>query len=160
MSKESGHPPDGTGLFFAIVQRDVALGRGIELENVRDVETAFKCVPHFELESVAAAQSDFMIGFARMRRAVDQIPAKLADILKNGAFPFGDVIPEPGRGEALPHQDRTARNQYRADRHYSANAVIHRQTIVHPVARARAHQSREPIAPLQYAEMADLGGLR
>ena len=50
-------------------------------------------------------------------------------------------------------------DQNRAGRQHAADAVIHRQAVVHPVCRLRVHHAGEPVAPLHDPGMADVGGL-
>ena len=53
-----------------------------------------------------------------------------------------------------------ARNEGCTGDLHAANAVVHRQAVVYPVFRLRAHHAGEPIAPLHHASMANDGSLR
>src|SRR5579864_3865426 len=101
-----------------------------------------------------------MPDFPGMRRAVYQIAAQLADVLKERAIPLRDIVPEAACRKSLADRDRSAIHQYGSARHHAADAVVHRQAIVHPVSRARVNEAGEPMGPLHDSEMADPGGLR
>ena len=92
-------------------------------------------------------------------RRGDEIAAELADILEHRAVPARDVAPEPARRKALGDDDRAAVDQRRADRRDAADAVIHRQAIVHAVVRRHVGEAGEPMAPGDDAMMADGGRL-
>ena len=51
-----------------------------------------------------------------------------------------------------------AADKNRAGHLHPADAVIHRQAVVHPVCRLRVHHAGKPVAPLHDAGMADVGG--
>ena len=53
---------NGSGFAFYVEQRDVAFGRGIELEDLRDVETVLEGLPYLRRQTVAAGQMDAMAG--------------------------------------------------------------------------------------------------
>ena len=72
---------------------------------------------------------------SRMRRRCSEIAAQLADILEQRA-----VVSAPRRPRIrAPRSSRgsppSRRRPARADRHHAADAVIHRQAVVHAVAR-------------------------
>ena len=87
----------------------------------------------------------------RARRRIDEIAAELADILKAGALPAHDVVPELARGKLVPDHHRAAADQQRAGRDHAAGGVIERQTIVHAVAGARIHDAGEGVAREHHA---------
>jgi uncharacterized protein YaaN involved in tellurite resistance len=58
-------------------------------------------MPHLDLETIAATQSELVASLERMWRTTDEISAKFADILKESALPLKDVVPKAGRGETL-----------------------------------------------------------
>ena len=89
-----------------------------------------------------------------------EIAAQLADVLEHRAVEARDVVPERAGGEFLADDHRAAIDQHRAGRHHAADAVIHRQAVVHAVARPRVHHAGEPMAPVHQPEMADDRGLR
>ena len=89
---------------------------------------------------------------------MQQVAAKLADVLEQRAVPTDDVAPELAGREFFADDDRAAADQNRAGRLHAADAVIHRQAVVHPVGRLRVHHAGEPVAPLHQAGMADVGG--
>ena len=91
-----------------------------------------------------------MLAFARMLRRIDEVAAKLADILEQRAIAIRDVVPEFARGKSFADHDRSAANKQRAGRHHAADRVIHRQAIVHAIVRPGIHQAGEPKAPLHH----------
>ena len=151
---------DGARLAFGIVEREVAFGRSIEFEDLRNLEAVLERAPDVGPQAVAAGDPDLMLPLIGMRLCLHQVAAELADILKQRAVEALDVVPELTCGEFLPDQHRAAVNQHRSDRHDAADAVIHGQAVIHPVARAGIHHAAEPVAPHQQAVMADIGGLR
>ena len=70
-----------------------------------------------------------------------------------------DVAPRTSRRrEAFAQHHRAAAHQRGPGGHHAADAVVQRQAVVHAVARCHVHHSREPVAPLHQAVMADVGG--
>ena len=94
MGEERRHAADGADFAFDIVERNVALGRRIELQDLRDGEPVLEFLPDVGAQPVAAAQAKPMLFFARLFRRIDQIAAQLADILEQRAVPIDDVVPE------------------------------------------------------------------
>ena len=90
---------------------------------------------------------------------MEQIAAKLADVLEHRAVPTDNIVPELAGRELFPDHDRAAADQNCAGRKHAADAVIHRQAVIHPVRRLRIHHAGKPVAPLHDAGMADVGGL-
>ena len=158
-----GHPPGQPAhcafLSVEIEQRDVALGRRIELDDLRNLEPPLELRPHVGAQAVAARQAQMMLPLFRSGRRVDEITAKLADILKARAVPAHDVVPELARGEFVPDHHRPAVDQKRAGRDHAAGGVIERQAIVHAVAGARVHDPGKRVARQHHAIMVDVGGL-
>ena len=89
----------------------------------------------------------------------DEIAAKLADILEIVQSQSTTSSQKWLAENRVADHHRTAIDQHRASRDDATNAVIHRQAIVHPVARLCVHHAREPEAPLHHASVADVGGL-
>ena len=100
-----------------------------------------------------------MFDLMRMELGVKQVAAKLADILEQRAVPADDVAPEFACGKFFAEHHRAAANERRAGRQHAADAVIHRQAIIHPVFRAGIHHAGEPVAPLHQTVMTHVGGL-
>src|SRR5262249_59143569 len=100
-------------------QRDVAFGRGIELDDLRNLEPPLELWPHVGAQTVAARQAQMMLPLFRTGRRVDEITAKLADILKARAVPAHDVVPELARGAFVTNHHRPAVDQKRAGRHHA-----------------------------------------
>ena len=159
MGEKGRNAADGADFAFDIVQRKIAFGRRVEFQYPRNCESGLELLPDVGTQSVAAADAEAMRALARMFRCVEQITGEFADILHQGAVPIADVVPELMRGEFLPDQHRAAAHQQRTGRHHAADAVIHRQAIIHAILRPGVHQAGEPEAPLQQPPVADIGGL-
>src|SRR5487761_20339 len=142
-------PTERTRFAFTVVECETSFRRGVKLQNARYAEALFKGAPDIRPQSVAATESQAMGGLKRMRWASHQKPAQLSNILEQRAIPGDDLVPEPARREAGPQDDGSPADQHRAGRHDPADAVIHRQAIVHSVVGARIHHAGEPVAPLK-----------
>ena len=99
-----------------------------------------------------------MIRLPGMRWSVYEVTAKLANILKQGAIPFRDIIPEAAGGKFRPDHDRSAIDENRANSHYAADTVIQREAIQHTIGGTSIHQAGKPVTPLHEPKMADVGG--
>src|SRR5439155_14311330 len=73
---------DGTGLALDIEERDVTFGRGVELEDLGNAEPALEVAPDVGPKPIAAAHPDPMLRLMWMGFGVQQVAAKLADILE------------------------------------------------------------------------------
>ena len=101
-----------------------------------------------------------MLLLVRTDLTIHQIPAELADVLKQRAIELHNFVPELPRREFLLDHHDAAINQYRADRNNPADAVIERQAIVHAVIRPRVHHAAKPKTPIHDAVMTDSRRLR
>src|SRR4029077_7607933 len=76
-----GEPPgqttDGAFLAVEIKQRDIAFGRGIELDDLRNPETPLEFRPDIGPEPVAAGEAKVVLALIRARRRIDEIAAEL-----------------------------------------------------------------------------------
>src|SRR5215471_11784606 len=151
---------DRADLALAIIERKVCLSSGIEFQDLWDAEAPLKLLPYVRPQPIAAAKPDTMPPFPWMRRRIDEVSAELANILENRALPLRDLVPEAARRKLLPEHDRSAAHQHRPSRHHAANAMIHRQAIVHPIRWTRVHHAREPMAPLHQSKVTDICRLR
>src|SRR4029450_1092279 len=97
-------------------QRNVAFRRRVELEDLRNAEAALEEIPYVAAQAIAACETQTMIVFARVRRAVDQVAAQLADVLEHRAVPLDDLFPEPARGELASDHHRAAADEDAARR--------------------------------------------
>src|ERR1700761_8261187 len=97
MSQKRRDPADCAGFTFAVVERKVALGRRIELKDLRDMEPTLEGVPDVGSQPIATAESDLMARFLRVCGTINKITAQLADILEQGAIPFDHLVPKPTR---------------------------------------------------------------
>src|SRR5713226_8889202 len=108
MRQKRWNPANRARMTFAIVEREVAFRRSVELENPRDLKTALEFPPHLRPQSIAASQPEAMLGFPRMRWSVDQVAAELTDILKEGTLPIDDFVPEATRRKLRSNDYRSA----------------------------------------------------
>src|SRR5262245_11985543 len=98
-----GDVADGSGLALHVEQRDASLGGSVKLEDLRDAEALLKRLPHAGRQAVATSEPKAVRRLALRIRAVQQVAAQLADVLKRGALPADDVAPELARREPLAH---------------------------------------------------------
>jgi hypothetical protein len=101
-----------------------------------------------------------MLRIVRLGRRVDEVTAQLADVLEQRAALGDHILPEAARRELLAHHHRAAADKGRAGGDHAADAVVHRQTVVHAVTRAGIDQAREPVTPLHQPVMTHIGRLR
>ena len=104
-----------------------------------------RCRPAARCRSKAAADARVR---SRMLGGVDQIAAQFADILEQRAVAGDDVVPELPGGKSVADHHRAAAHQHGAGRDHAADAVIHRQAIIHAVVGPGIHQPGKPEAPL------------
>src|SRR5262249_11474587 len=95
------HAADRARPVLDAVGREIAFGRGVELEAVREGEALRDFLPCVGAQAVAAGGADAGPGLARMRRRVDEIAGELADVLHQRAVMARHVVPEPARREFL-----------------------------------------------------------
>ena len=150
---------DRTDLAFDVVERQVAFGGGVKLENLRHAETLCEGGPHVGGKSIAEGKTQAMAPLVGRGRRGDEIAAELADVLKDRAVPARDVAPEPARRELFGDHHRAAVDQRRGERGDAADAVAERQAIVQAVVGAHVGKAGEPMAPGDDAMVADGGGL-
>src|ERR1700677_1982921 len=86
--------PDSARLAFDVEQRHATLSGCIKLENLRSAKTVLEGSPHFGRKAVTAGNSDAVPDLAIATRRVQQITAKLSDVLEHGAVPAHNVVPE------------------------------------------------------------------
>src|SRR5207237_967984 len=139
---------DGLWLVVDIKGRKVSFSGGVELQHLWDTEPVPEVVPYIGSQSIAAAQPYAMFDVMRVEVGVQEVTAQFADILEQRAVPARDVVPESACRELVPDHDRTTTDQHGAGRHDATHAVVHRQTVVHSVARAGAHHAGKPVGPL------------
>jgi len=148
--------PDGARPFLDIEQRNIALGGGVEFQDLGDAKAFLERLPDVRAQSVAATKPEPGRGLARQRRrGIEKIPAHFADVLEHRAIVAPDVFPERAGREFVTNDHRAAIDQDRPGRYRAADAVIHRQAVVHAVARLRLHHAGEPMGPIHQPEMAD-----
>ena len=155
-----GKPADRAFLAVEIEQRDVAFGRGVELDDLRNLEAPLELRPHIGPQTVAAGQAQMVRALLRVRRRVDEVAAELADILEAGAIPAHDIVPELAHGKFIADHHRAAPVQQRAGCDHAAGGVIEREAIVHAVAGTRVHDAGEGVAREHHAIVVHVRGLR
>src|SRR5262249_49789147 len=84
---EPGNAADRAFLAVEIEHRDIAFGRAVALDDLRNAEAALELRPDLGTQSVAAGEAQFVRALLRMRRRVEQVTAQLADILEQRAVP-------------------------------------------------------------------------
>src|SRR3984893_1417320 len=146
---------DGPRPAFDVEQGYIGFGRRIELENLRDVKSLPELLPDVAAQPVAAAQPQPMLGFATMRGAKQEIAAQFADILEQRAVETYEVTPDAAHVEVSPDHHGATDDQARAGRYRPADAVIHRQAIVHAIGRSDLHHAGEPVRPYHQPVVAD-----
>src|SRR5690348_13485906 len=99
MRQQRRNPADGAGFSFDIEQREIALGGGIEFENLRDRKTRGEGLPDISAQAVAHREPQSMVGFDFRDRCLQEIAAELADVLEHRAIEAQDGIPEGCCGE-------------------------------------------------------------
>src|ERR1700722_12621618 len=124
---------DGSAFALNVEQRDATFGGGIKLKNLRNGKTVFESVPHFGRQPVATGHPYTVTRLIRRRRGVEQVAAKLTNVLQEGAVPVDDIVPELAGGKLFPDHEGAAGDQNRARRLHTAYAVIHGQAVIHPV---------------------------
>src|SRR5262249_2936868 len=139
---------------------EVALGRGVVLENLRDSKALLELAPDLRTQSVAAGYAQRVLCFFFLRRSGEEITTQLADILEQRAALGDYALPESAGREALAQHPRSAPDQRSARRDDAAHAVVHRQAIVHAVFGLHVDETGEPVAPLHEPVVADIRRLR
>src|ERR1700719_4927473 len=104
-----------------VKQRDASLRGSVKLEDLRDAEALLDRLPPAGRQAVATSEPKAMRGLALRMAAVQQVAAKLADVLKCGALPADDVAPELARRKPLTHDQRATSSQHRAPRPHSTD---------------------------------------
>src|ERR1700722_4260041 len=103
---------DGARLAFDIVEREIALGRRIKLQDLRDRKPRLKFLPDIAAQAVAAGKPQPMLLFEFRYGRFQKIAAELADILEEGAVPAHHVAPEVACRKFVGENDRGARSQH------------------------------------------------
>src|SRR5579863_8760142 len=97
---------DGARLSLDVVEREVAFGRRIEFENLRDRKPRLKILPDVAAQAVAANQTQPVPRLEFRHGRLEKITAELADILEQRAVPADDVTPERAGGKLVGDHDR------------------------------------------------------
>ena len=64
---------------------------------------------------------------------MEQVTAEFADVLEHRAVPTDHIVPEVSGRELLANDDCAASDENGARYQHAADAVIHRQAVVHPI---------------------------
>ena len=150
---------DRAGLPLGVVEREGAFGCRVEFEDGGDREAFLEGLPNVRPQPVAAADPQPMLALSGARRRGQKIAAELADILEQRAIEADDVVPELPGGKPFANRHRPAADQHARRRYDAADAVIHRQAVVHAVVGAGIQHAGEPVAPHHDAVVADIGRL-
>ena len=160
MRQQRRDPTDRAGFSFDVEQRKITFRGGVEFEDLRNRKPPGERLPDVAAQSVADGQpqpvSDLQVG----RRRLQQVAAKLADILEDRAVETHDVAPKIRGGKFLRDRDGTARAEHAAGRDHTAHGMMERQAIVEAVVDGRVGQPGKPSAPGENAAMTDVRRLR
>ena len=110
-------------------------------------------------QTVAGDDADRMIAFMRPGRRIQEIAAKLADILEEGGPVIVDVGPEFMHREFAADHQRAAGGQGHTRCAYAAGRMIHRERVVHAVALACIQGACEAVHHIKHAHVAEIRGL-
>ena len=110
MAQEGLHTANGTGLSFGIEQREAALGRGIEFDDLGNAKAILERLPDVFAQAVAASHADAVLRVRCRGLDVHQIAAEFADVLDLRAVPAPDIGPEAPRRKSLRNHGGAARD--------------------------------------------------
>jgi hypothetical protein len=127
-------PADRAFPAVEIKDRDVALGRAVELQDLRDAEAAQHHRPDVGPQAVAEGQPELVTTFVLVLGLVGQIAAELADVDEHGGAFVGHLGPELAGREPGLQDHRAAVEQRGAHGAEPAGGVIERQGHVDAVA--------------------------
>src|SRR5262249_46858422 len=119
MREEGRNPSDRARTTLAVVEREIALGRRVVLENLRDAKALLELPPHVRPQTVAAREAQRMSRLLLLRRAGEQIAAQLADVLEQRAALGDHVFPEATRREPLAQHHRAPADECGAGRDHT-----------------------------------------
>src|SRR6202048_182323 len=88
---------------LAVVERKIAFGRRVILENSRDLEAALERLPDLRPQSVSAGDAELMGAFYFLMRRIDEVAAQLADVLEQRAAFIAHVAPKIRRRKSRPN---------------------------------------------------------
>ena len=160
MRQKRRNSADRAGLTLDIVEREIALGRRVKLQDLRNRKPRLKILPDIAAQAVAAGQTQPMLRLEFRRGGFQKIAAKLTDILEQRAVPTRHVAPEVAGRKFVGKNHGGARGQHAARRDHAADAVKQRQAIEQPIFWRSIGQPGEPAAPVQDAAVTDAGCFR
>ena len=94
MRQQRRNAADRARLALDIVEREIAFGRRVEFQDLRNGKARLERFPDVAAQAVAAGEPQPMAGFEFGRRRLQQIAAEFADILEQRAVPAHDIVPE------------------------------------------------------------------
>jgi hypothetical protein len=151
---------DGADLAVEVHERDVALGRAVELQDARDAEALLERLPDVGAQTVAGGDPDRVVAVVLARRLVHQVAAELPDVLEGGGIVAAHVVPEVARAELAPQRHGGARREHARDEHHAAGRVVERERAVVHVVRTEAERGRRSVAGAEEAQVAEARRLR
>src|SRR6516162_8486317 len=83
MGEQRRNPADRAGPALDIEQREIALGRSIEFEYLRDCKARCEGLPDIAAQPVADGEPQPVLRFERAGLCFQQIAAEFADILEH-----------------------------------------------------------------------------
>src|ERR1700722_8135754 len=120
MTEKGGNTSNRARLFLAIIQGEGPLGRSIKLKDSGNAEALLEGAPDIRTQAVAAAQSECMGYFQRVRLSAQKISAELTDILKYRTSPGGNFRPEFLGGKVGAYDNRASADEWGTDSNYTA----------------------------------------
>src|ERR1700722_9252550 len=126
MRQERGDAADRARPTFQVVEREIALGGGVVLEDARNPKARLEDLPDLGAQPVAAREAQRVRDMGRLRRRVDEVAAELTDVLKQRAALVAHVPPKIRGREPWANHHGAAASEYRAYRNHAADAVVER----------------------------------
>src|ERR1700730_1479956 len=114
MRQERWNPADRARLAFHIVEREIAFGRRVKLQDLRNRKARLKRFPDVAAQAIAADEPKPMLALEFGYGRLQKIAAKFADILEQGAIPAHDIAPEGAGREFVRQHHRRSRGQHAA----------------------------------------------
>ena len=151
------HTTDRAHLAVIIQHRHIAFRRAVEFHDARNGEAFLESRPDLRAQSVAGDRADAMHAVFSIGRRVQEIAAKLADILENGGAIEAAIFPEfMGREFALDDQREPPVVNAMPDRADAARRMIERQRAIDAVFGFRIQPARKAVHHEQHAHMGEV----
>ena len=119
---------DGADAPVEVLERDVAFGGAVHLDDARDAEALLEGGPDVGTEPGAGGDAEAVVAVVRGRRLAQQVATELADVDEGDGLVPPDVVQEgaggelPARGEAPRRPGTRARSRRTGSRRGRAAA--------------------------------------